>query len=144
MTSKAETIAGAVVTMLTTPAMSSVPAARVFRDLNDALRTDLFPAVAVELGDERSPEPVMISRKDRFLDVDVTVLAQGTNAYTAADAAVVESFNRIFADRTIGGNAIDVAEGETMRDRTAGADNVASVRKRYVVHYRTTEGSLES
>lgn len=144
MSSKAEQIAGAVYTALTTPAMSAVPAARVFRDLTDALSTGLFPAVAVTLGDEREPQQTMIGHKDRFVDIDITVLASGSNPYTAADAAVVESFNRLFADRTLGGVALDILEGVTVRDDEGAADNVASVRKTYTIHYRTGQDSIES
>lgn len=141
MTSKAESAAAAVYTALASPTMTAVPTARVFRDLNDALRTNLLPAVVVETGDERAPEAVLIGRKDRFVEVNVTILA---TSFTSADAAVVESFGRIFADRTLGGAALDIDEGPTTRDRAGGADDTVAVRKTYVVHCRTTEASLES
>lgn len=145
MTSKAESIAQAIVTALTVPAMSSVPAARVYRDLPDALANALFPAVVVELGDERDPQPVVIGYKDRFLDVSVTVLASAaSNPFTAADAAVVESFNRMYADRTLGGLALDLIEGVTQRDNDGFAENVGAVRKFHTILYRTADGSLES
>ena len=145
MTSKAQQIADAVVAALRTPAMTSIPAASVYRDLNDALRSESFPALVVELGDERAPDTILIGRKDRFLDVTLTVLADdATDPYGAADAGVVESYGRVFADRTVGGIAIDVEEGETTREREGASENVCAVRKRYVVHFRTTESSLEA
>ncbi|HND53637.1 MAG TPA: hypothetical protein PLV92_14610, partial [Pirellulaceae bacterium] len=63
MTSKAESIAAAVHAALSSPAMASVPAARVFRDLHGALQSDLLPAVAVETGDEDPPVRGVIGHK---------------------------------------------------------------------------------
>lgn len=141
MTSRAEAIADALEVAFTVPPMTAVPAARVFRERDAALRSALFPAVVVELGDEQAPQSVLISKKDRFLDVLVTVLAA---SYSAGDAALVETFGRIFADRTLGGIALDVVEGETSRDTESAGELAATTRKRYTVHYRTAESSMES
>lgn len=143
MSSKAELIASAATAALTTPPMVSVPAARIFRDLDDALATDQFPAVLLELGDEPTPEAVFIGVLDRKVDLFVTVLATGNSPVNTADAAVVEACDRLFADRTLGGAAIDIEEGETLRQRAAFGEHVAAVRKTYRVHYRTAEGSIE-
>ena len=108
MSSKAEQIAQALVTALTVPEMSSVPAARVYRELEDAIRSDLFPAIVIELANEPDPVSVLIGVKDRMVDAEVIVLAAGAGRNAAADSAAVEAYNRIFADRTIGGLAIEV------------------------------------
>jgi hypothetical protein len=144
MSSKAEAIADAIMTALTTPAMSSVPAARVFRNLGDALATDQFPAVVVQLGNEQAPQMVLISKLDRFLDVVVSILAAGSDPFTAADDALVESFNRIMADRTLGGAALDIVEGDTTREHATHAESVGATRKTFTVHYRTNDHALDS
>lgn len=143
MTSKAEQITQAVVMALSTPAMTSV-GTRVYRDLNDALASGDWPAVAVETGGETEPERMTIGHKMRTLEVRVTVLASGSNAFSSADAALVESFNRLSADPTLGGLAFEFDEGVTDRSREGAGDNVAAVTKSYLYKFRTTESSIES
>lgn len=142
MTSKAERIADAVHAALITPAMSSVPAARVFRDLHGAIASDVLPAIAVETGDEDAPVRIVLGHKERTTEVRVIVVAQG--AYSDADAALVESFNRLAADPTLGGLVFELDEGPTRREREPGESQLFGVTKVYRAQYRTTESSLES
>lgn len=141
MTSKAESITAAVVTALGTPTMTAVPTARVFRDLNDALASDKWPAIVVETGDEDEPVRAVIGHKMR--NVEVLVTALGTS-FSSVDAAVVESFGRLVASPTLGTLAFEFDEGETNRTREGAAQNVVAVTKTYRYKFRTTEGSLES
>lgn len=142
MTSKAESIDAAVHAALSSPAMASVPAARVFRDLHGALQSDLLPAVAVETGDEDPPVRVVIGHKERTTEVRVIVVAQG--AYSAADPAIVEAFDRLAADPTLGGLVFELDEGATRRERETGERQLVAVTKIFRAQYRTTESSLES
>lgn len=142
MTSKAEQITQAVVTALTVPTMTSVPTARVFRDLTDALASESWPAIVVETGDEDAPERITIGHKSRRVEIRVTVLEAG--GYADADAALVESFNRLAADPSLGGLAFEFEEGPTLRSREGASENVVSIVKSYVYQFRTTELSLES
>lgn len=142
MASAAETIVGYVMTQLKVPPMASVPAARVFRDLMDALRSESMPAIAVEAGGEEPPSRSLIQTKDRRLELNVTVLAKGTAPYTQADAAVVESFGRITADLNLGGLSLDVIEGPTRRQREGLSEDIGAVTKTYIVEYRTAEGAI--
>lgn len=144
MSSKAETIAQALVTTLTVPEMSSVPAARVYRELEDAIRSELFPAIVVELAGEPDPVSVMIGTKDRMIDAEVIVLAAGATRNADADTATVEAYNRIFADRTLGGLAIEVLEGPTRRERDTVGEAMLAITKTYRIEYRTGESSLET
>jgi hypothetical protein len=144
VTSKAESIADAVADALTTPTMTSVPAARVFRDMAGAVGSAALPAIAVETGDEAAPVRATIGHKMRQVDIRVVVVASGANPFTAADAAVVESFNRLSAAPTLGGLAFEFDEGETRRERADGEQNMAAVTKVYRYKFRTTEASLES
>lgn len=138
MTSRAEAIAQAVHAKLS--ALSTVPAARVFRDLHGAIESKALPAIAVETGDE--DEPVRMGRKQRTVEVRVVVLASGSNPFTAADPIVVEAFDALMADRTLGGLAAEVDEGMTFRAREDAETNLASVTKIYQYRYYTTESSL--
>lgn len=140
MTSKAEQITQAVVAALTTPAMTS--GAAVYRDLTDALASESWPAVLVETGDEEAPERVTIGHKSRRVEIRVTVLEAG--GYADADSVLVESFNRLSADPSLGGLAFEFEEGPTLRSREGAAENVVSIVKSYIYQYRTTEASLEA
>ena len=122
--------------------MSSVPAARVFRDLHGALQSELLPAIAIETGDEPDPVRVVIGAKERSVDIRVTVLAAG--GYVAADAAVLEAFGRVMAEPTLGGLAFEADEGQTRRDRDDGERQVVAVTKTWRFQYRTAEDSLEA
>ena len=147
MSTLAEQIAVAIVTAMTVPAMSSVPAARVFRDPDDALRSDLMPCIVVEVGDELAPREVLIGRQDRQVEIRVTTLAAGTSSaagQTQADAASLESYNRILADRTLGGLALNIIEGPVQRMSETSGDRLASVTRLLGIEYRTTTDRLDS
>lgn len=148
MASAAEDIVTEIVTLLTAPPLVSVPAARVYRDVIDARRVADMPCIAIEAGDEEAPTRSLIGVKDRRLQVDVTVLAKGQTPYAQADAALVESHNRIFGARAVSGLwlnglALDVIEGPTRRTRDGVSEDVAAITKTYFVEYRTAEGSIE-
>lgn len=148
MTSKAELIAQKVVSALTVPAMSNVPAARIYRDMEGALAAGDLPAIVVELGDEPDPTPggTLIGRKMRTVEIRVQTLAKaslGSSPYAAADPAVVEAHNRLSADMTLGGLAFGFDEGATSRQREDAEQNIGSVSKAYLFQYHTTEASLE-
>lgn len=142
MTSRAEAIADAVAAALTAPPMSIVPAARVFRDLNGAIQSELLPAIAVETGDEPPPMRAVLGHKDRRVDIDVTVFASGS--YAAADPARVEAFNRLVADPSLGGLVFELEEGATRRQRQDGESLVVAVTTTFSAQYRTAENSLEA
>ena len=142
MTSKAERIADAVHASMTTPAMSSVPAASVVRDLHGALASDDLPAIAVETGDEDAPVRMVLGHKERVTEIHVTVVAQG--AFADADPALVEAYGRIAADWTLGGLVFELEEGPTRRERQDGERQLVAVTKVFRAQYRTTESSLEN
>ena len=140
MTSRAEAIAQAVHTLLS--ALSTVPAARVYRDLHGAIASSALPAIAVETGDEDEPQRTVIGHKLRTVEIRVVVLASGSDPFTAADPIVVEAFDALAADPTLGGLAFEFSEGVTFRERTDAEQNTVSVTKVYQYQYRTTESSL--
>ena len=83
MTTRAELIAAAVKTALTSPAMTSVPAASVFRDLRGALQAEVLPAVVVVTGNEPPPVRSNFGQKTRTVEIRVSVLAAGSTGHAA-------------------------------------------------------------
>lgn len=142
MTTRAEAIADAVHAALTAPAMSTVPAARVFRDLEGATQSEGLPAIAVETGDEPPPVRAVIGHKQRRVDIDITVIAAG--GYRSADAALIEAFGRLVADPSLGGLVFELEEGATRRQRQDGERHLVAVTKTWSAQYRTAENSLEA
>ena len=148
MKSAVQEIVDELVTLLTVPALSAVPAARVYRDIVDARRAAQMPCLVVEAGDEEAPDRILIGIMGRRLQVDVTVLAKGVSPFAKADAALVESHNRILGAQSLGGLwlnglAEDIQEGATRRLRDGMSEDLAAVTKTYVISYRTAERSIE-
>lgn len=137
MTSRAEAIAEAVHAKLST--LSTVPASRVHRDLYGALQAKSLPAVAVETGDEAEPQRLVIGHLMRTAEIRIAVVA---DSFAAADPIVVEMFDKLAADRTLGDLAFEFTEGMTYRARADAESNVVSVTKILQFQYRTTESSL--
>lgn len=115
----------------------------VHRDLHGALSAGSLPAIVVETGDEPAPSHVAIGVKTRAVEVIVSVVARGASPYTEADAALLEAHDRIMADRSLGGLAIEIAESFTRRSRVDAEQQVGEIAKSYLVQYVTTEISLE-
>lgn len=141
MPSRAERIADAVLLCLTEPAMASVEPQAVHRELRGALQSQHLPAIAIELGNEPTPERHTFVHLHRTIDVRVTVLANG--GYAAADGAHVESSDRLFSDPTLGGLAIELIEGPVVREREDADRSRVSITHTYQYRYRTTDGSIE-
>jgi hypothetical protein len=59
-----------------------------------------------------------------------------------ADAPLIEAYNRIMADTTMGGKAMNIVEGETTRERAVLEKPVAVVTKTFTVRYHTAGASL--
>jgi hypothetical protein len=148
MSSAAQDIVDEVITLLTVPPLDSVPAARVYRDIVDARRATQMPCLVVEAGDEDTPDRILIGILGRRLQVEITVLAKGVAPYAQADAALVESHNRLLGAQTVAGLwlnglAEDITEGPTRRLRDGMAEDLAAITKTYVIAYRTAERSIE-
>lgn len=142
MTSKAERIAAAVAELLTSPAMTSVPPTRIFRDLYGAIDGGALPAIAIETGNEEPGDRAVIGFVERVLDVRLHVVAMGE--YAAGDPALVEAYARIAADPTLAGLAFDFQDAGTQRERDQAERRICLITKTLRYRYRTTEESLET
>lgn len=139
---KAESIAQAFIAALTSPEMTSVPAANVYRDYTSALDAGVSPAIVVDMGDETPPDGTTGFRS-RTLTMRVMVLTKGANPKSLADPVLIEAHGRIMADSTLAGLVLDVRESATTRRADRLEKPVAYVTKEYDVDYRTTGDSLE-
>ena len=147
MTTKAEQIAVAMVNLARSPAMASVVAASVLRDQMRVFdEGTTLPALVVEMGSESAPVRNLIQFEDRRIAIYVSVVSGRVIAdespFTSGDAALVEYHARLLADTTLGGLALDIREGDTVRTRERLGADLAEVRKTYEVEYRTAVGSL--
>lgn len=140
--SRVESIMVALLAKLTAaPAMTSVAATSIFRDLDSAIASG-FPALVLEEGNEPEPGLQVVSRAARELEFRLHVLIKGSAPYSLADAPLVEAYDRLMADRTLGGIAQEIVEGETTRERSVLEKPVAIVTKNFTVRFRTAETSL--
>lgn len=138
-TSKAEQIAQQVIALLTTPAIDGVATGQVLRDPLDALDSETFPALCVELGDEGVPARPVTNVKQRAVLLSVSVLAAGAAPLVVADPIATEAANRLLADPTLGGLAVDLTELGTERHRDELGEGTAKVVLNFQVDYRTTD-----
>lgn len=139
--SRVESIMVALLAKLTAPAMTSVAADSIYRDLDSAIAGG-FPALVLEEGDEPTPGLSVISKAARELEFRLHVLIKGSAPYSLADAPLIEAYDRLMADRTLGGLTQEIIEGATTRERTMLEKPVAIVTKNFTVRFRTAETSL--
>lgn len=139
--SRVESIMVALLAKLTAPEMTSVDAASVYRDLTSAVGEG-FPALVLEEGYEPKPGLGVVSRAARELEFRLIVLIKDSDPYSKADAPLIEAYDRIMADRTLGGLTQGIEEGETTRERTVLEKPVGMVTKNFIARFRTAETSL--
>jgi hypothetical protein len=130
----------ALVATLTTPPLTcGYP---IFDNRLSPLERGELPAIVVEMGDEPAPqaEDLTIGFVLRYLDARVTVLVDSATPYSAADDALIETYDAIIADETLGGACEFLTEGDTTRDRDSAG--VGAITKTWRIAYRTQRHSL--
>lgn len=142
--SKAEAIIRAVMQSIVASPLEYVADGQVYRSLNHALAQGVLPAIVVNRGAAPQPQQATIAHNDRGVWVHVSALAAGPDAESLADAALVECHRRIFADRTLGGLALDMQEGEEGADTAELNTDICRLTKSYLIEYRTGTESLEN
>ncbi|MEW6314637.1 MAG: hypothetical protein AB1513_11460 [Pseudomonadota bacterium] len=143
MSSRALQIRDAVVALLTTPPLTGIGAGGVSVDPDYAFAITDLPAVAVYLGDEQAPDRSLIGALDHRLTVTVRVISGGGDAFATGDAVLVQCFNRIMTDLTLGGMALDMTQQGTRRTRDLLEKPVAVTEMDFAADYRTATTSLE-
>jgi hypothetical protein len=142
MTMKRESILEAIRTALTGTVQVG---SRIYRSRVEAIARNEAPVLIVEPTDDNArQDPVSQCWIDWSLGVDVIVHTRGQVPEQLSAAIQVDVHEKIMADRTLGGLAMDVwpARVQYLRDQ---ADQTAGwAVMSYTVRYRTRVADLES
>lgn len=140
MTTKRELILQAVVTAL---AGTVGVGSRIYRSREEAVGRDETPALIVSAESEDAVQEVS-NLMEKKLAVVVSVFARGDVPDAVADPVVESVHEKIMAAPTLGGLAIDTAEGGTSWEMDEADQTAVIVNMRFVVWYRHTRASLTS
>lgn len=132
MASKRERIVQAIMTKLATVAGVD---GRVYRSQADPNPRELTPFVTVEWTNEQS-SPDAVQLLGRVLTVAVSVYTRGDGPDTLADDILVSAHQKITADPSLGGLAIDVVLDDANVEILAADLPAARVTHNYSVKYR--------
>ena len=138
MPSKREQILAAITTKLLPTAGVS---GRVFRSQADPNPRDLAPFITVEWSSEQSM-PDTVQLLGRSLNVDVSVYTRGDTPDSLADPIMVDLHQRLVADPSLGGLAIDIQLEDASNEVIAADFPAAKVTHTYVVKYRHSYGNM--
>lgn len=116
---------------------------RIYRSRQEAFARNEAPAIVIEPGPDRG-QAMSTCKIDWTLDVIIAVYARGAIPDQLADPTIVSMHNKIMADRTLNGLAIDVMP--TLVDpQFDKADQTALwMVCTYQVRYRTAQDALDS
>jgi len=140
MTSRREQILSAIATALaTTDGVSG----RVYRSRVEAFSRNEAPAIIIEPGPDRA-QTYSICKLDWTLDILVVVHTRGQIPDQLADPILVDAHDKLMADRTLGGLAIDIVP--TLSDPQRDKADLTSLWQvnTYQVRYRTAVDDLSS
>jgi hypothetical protein len=140
MTSRREQILSAIATALaTTDGVSG----RVYRSRVEAFSRNEAPAIIIEPGPDRA-QTYSICKLDWTLDILVVVHTRGQIPDQLADPILVDAHDKLMADRTLGGLAIDIVP--TLSDPQRDKAELTSLWQvnTYQVRYRTAVDDLSS
>ena len=138
MPSKREQILSAIVTKLAPVAGVS---GRVFRSQADPNPRELDPFIAVEWSSEQAMADT-VQLLGRSLNVDVSVYTRGDAPDSLADPIMVDVHQRLTADPSLGGLAIDIQLEDASNEVIAADFPAAKVTHTYVVKYRHSYGNM--
>ena len=138
MPSKREQILAAITTKLLPTAGVS---GRVFRSQADPNPRELAPFITVEWSSEQSM-PDTVQLLGRSLNVDVSVYTRGDAPDSLADPIMVDAHQRLVADPSLGGLAIDIQLDDASNEVIAADCPAAKVTHTYVVKYRHSYGNM--
>jgi hypothetical protein len=140
MPTRALAIRDAVLTALRASAVAGVPASRIYADPQDAISTR--PAIIVELGAESQPAKEY-SKRRRAISLNLRIIADGADPYAAIDPIRIAAHARLMTDKTLGGKAEMIEEGESRREFADMDMLIGSLATTYTVQYQTSLDSLE-
>lgn len=138
--SRREQILSAIATAL---ASTTGVSSRVYRSRVEAFSRNEAPAIIIEPGPDRA-QTYSICKLDWSLDVLVVVHTRGQIPDQLADPILVDAHDKLMADRTLGGLAIDIVP--TLSDPQRDKADLTSLWQvnTYQVRYRTAVDDLSS
>lgn len=114
----------------------AVPAAQIHRSRRTAIQRSESPAIVVQARRE-DPEVRESGGTNRILTIGMEIIARGDAPDSIADATVVEAHQRVMADTTLSGRAIDLQEISTEWEITEADLDAVVVTVIYQILYRT-------
>ena len=139
----AQQISDALVATLSSPVLVGLGAGGVTADPDYHYEARDLPAVAVYLGDEtRLNQFISASVIDRLLTITVRIISQGSDAYRTGNEVLVQAYNQIMSDLTLGGLVMNIEEAGIKRSRELLEMPVVVTDLDLSVKYRTAYNSL--
>lgn len=137
MTTRREQIIQAIVAAIaggTTP---------VYRSRVEPLARNETPAIVVEPLSDNATQTTL-GRLDWSLTLRVMVIVRGDGPDQLADPIIADIHQRIMADMSIGGLAVDLQPGSTSYDLTEGDQPVGVISQEFTVLYKTNLQNLST
>lgn len=116
---------------------------RIYRDRQQAVTRDEVPAIIVR-ADIENPLQDVSNFTEKKLTVVVEVYHRGVNVETLADPVVESLHNKIMADVSLGGLAIDISEAGTTFELDDADQDALILSVRYEIWYRHQRNNLAS
>jgi hypothetical protein len=115
---------------------------RVYRSRVEPLARQESPAIVVEPTSDNAQQNTSLPTLDWSLTVRVAVIVRGLVPDQLADPIVADMHNRIMADLTLGGVAIDVQPIGTEFEMMEADQPAGVISSNYLVRYRTNVADL--
>lgn len=116
---------------------------RIYRSRVDALSRDEAPALVVmPVGEQIAQDVVSLIEKNMMVEVQVYVRSDVPDV--AADPICEEVHQKVMADATLGGLAIDIVEDGTSWDMAEADVSAGFTNMRYRIWYRHNRNSLSA
>jgi hypothetical protein len=117
---------------------------RIYRNRVEPLSRAESPAIVVEPVTDQCQQNTSLPTLDWTLRVRVVVVSRSTVADQAADPTIESLHEKLMADLTLGGLAIDVQPAQVSFDFVEADVPAAVIACEYDVRYRTSVSSLAS
>ena len=115
----------------------------VYRSRVEPLARNETPAIVVEPLSDNATQTTL-GRLDWSLTLRVMVIVRGDGPDQLADPIIADIHQRIMADMSIGGLAVDLQPGSTSYDLTEGDQPVGVISQEFTVLYKTNLQNLST
>jgi hypothetical protein len=136
MSSKTERILAAIEALL---AGTTGVGSRIYRDRWEPLARNELPALVIQPESEDDETDAMPYTRCS-LRVNIDILVSGSKLSTLSDPIRVSLHQKLLADRSLGGLAIDIERNGASWDANSG--EIGALRLKYLVKFRTRTNDL--